>query len=51
LIGAGVAVSPYRVRQGTVLGRAGDVSIRIDADAQVWVGGSVVPCVEGTVRI
>jgi PhzF family phenazine biosynthesis protein len=51
LIGSGVAVPPYRVRQGTVLGRAGDVRIRIDADAQVWVGGTVVPCVEGTVRI
>jgi PhzF family phenazine biosynthesis protein len=51
LIGAGVATPPYRVRQGTVLGRAGDVRIRVDAAAQVWVGGAVVPCVEGTVLV
>jgi PhzF family phenazine biosynthesis protein len=51
LVGTGVASPPYRVRQGTVLGRAGDVRIRVDADAQVWVGGAVVPCVEGTVWI
>jgi PhzF family phenazine biosynthesis protein len=48
LIGEGLAADNYVARQGTVLGRAGKVFIdRIGDD--IWVGGDVVQCIEGTV--
>jgi PhzF family phenazine biosynthesis protein len=48
LIGAGMAGDSYVVTQGTVMGRAGRVFIdRIGDD--IWVGGEVVRCIEGTV--
>lgn len=50
LIGAGLAPSAYAVRQGTRLGRAGRVQIE-SAGGDVWVGGEVVTCVEGTVAL
>ncbi len=48
LLSTGRAQAPYLVRQGTALGRDGQVRITQDADGQVWVGGSVVTCVCGT---
>jgi PhzF family phenazine biosynthesis protein len=51
LLGAGLAKAPYLVRQGTVLGRSGQVRITQDASGQVWVGGSAVTCVAGTVEL
>jgi PhzF family phenazine biosynthesis protein len=48
LIGAGMAADSYVATQGTALGRAGKVFIdRIGDD--IWVGGEVVRCIEGTV--
>jgi PhzF family phenazine biosynthesis protein len=41
----------YSARQGTVLGRAGQVFLCTDAQGQVWVGGDVVGCIEGTVSL
>ena len=41
----------YSARQGTVLGRAGQVLLSQDAQAQVWVGGDVVACVQGFVTL
>jgi PhzF family phenazine biosynthesis protein len=41
----------YSARQGTVLGRAGQVFLSQDAQAQVWVGGDVVACVQGFVTL
>lgn len=41
----------YSARQGTVLGRAGQVFLSQDAQGQVWVGGDVVGCVQGTVQL
>lgn len=41
----------YRARQGTALGRAGQVFLSRDAQGQVWVGGDVVGCIEGSVRL
>jgi PhzF family phenazine biosynthesis protein len=39
----------YTARQGTVLGRAGQVSVRYDdAAGKTWVGGSAVTIVDGT---
>ena len=51
LLSTGRAQAPYLARQGTVLGRRGEVRITQDADGQVWVGGSVVTCVSGSVDL
>lgn len=48
LLGSGRATAPYVARQGTALGRAGDVHISRDADGAIWVGGATVTCVAGT---
>jgi len=50
LIGAGLAPRQYVAAQGTALGRAGRVHVVADAD-NVWIGGDVAPCVEGTVLL
>jgi PhzF family phenazine biosynthesis protein len=41
----------YSARQGTVLGRAGQVLLSQDTDGQVWVAGDVVGCVQGVVNL
>ena len=41
----------YRARQGTALGRSGEVFVQRDAAGQVWIGGDVVGCVRGEVRL
>jgi predicted PhzF superfamily epimerase YddE/YHI9 len=41
----------YLAAQGSCLGRAGRVHIERDATGQVWVGGQVVTCVDGQVRL
>jgi PhzF family phenazine biosynthesis protein len=42
----------YTVRQGTALGRAGQVSVRYDdAAGKTWIGGSTVTVVDGTFRL
>jgi predicted PhzF superfamily epimerase YddE/YHI9 len=41
----------YVASQGTCLGRAGRVHMERDASGQVWVGGQVVTCVDGVVRL
>jgi PhzF family phenazine biosynthesis protein len=51
LLSTGRAQAPYVARQGTALGRSGEVRITQDADGQVWVGGSVVTCVSGSVDL
>lgn len=50
LVGNGIA-SPtgYIVRQGTILGRNGRVSISSDDNGQVWVGGNCNICITGQV--
>lgn len=50
LIGAGMSPQRYVAAQGAVLGRAGRVFIEHDG-REVWVGGDVSPCIEGTVRL
>ncbi|GAA1360747.1 PhzF family phenazine biosynthesis protein [Arthrobacter rhombi] len=49
MIPAGLAPSSYTVRQGTRLGRAGQVGLS-EHDGGIWVSGQVITCVEGTVR-
>lgn len=41
----------YRASQGRELGRDGYVDLRIDADDAVWIGGAVITCVTGTLRL
>jgi PhzF family phenazine biosynthesis protein len=51
LLGAGRIRAPYVASQGTAIGRRGRVRISQDGDGQVWVGGSVVTCITGTVEL
>ena len=51
LLATGRAKAPYLARQGTALGRRGEVHISSDPDGTVWVGGGVVTCVSGTVDL
>jgi PhzF family phenazine biosynthesis protein len=51
LLATGRVQAPYVARQGTALGRNGQVRVSQDTDGQVWVGGSVVTCVSGTVEL
>lgn len=42
----------YTVRQGTAIGRAGDVFVRYDdAAGKTWIGGTSVTIVDGTFRL
>ncbi len=41
----------YSARQGTMLGRAGQVFLSQDSQRQVWVAGDVVACIQGTVNL
>jgi PhzF family phenazine biosynthesis protein len=50
LIGSGVARSSYVASQGTVLGRAGRIHVEQDG-AEIWIGGNVVTCIEGSVTL
>ena len=47
----GRATAPYVARQGTVLGRSGEVHVSQDEDLLVWVGGGTITCIEGTVSL
>ncbi len=50
LIGAGLAESRYVASQGAAIGRAGRIYIESVGET-IWVGGSSVTCIDGTVRI
>jgi PhzF family phenazine biosynthesis protein len=50
LIGAGLAPERYVAAQGSALGRAGRVFVERDG-ADLWVGGHVSACIEGTVAL
>jgi PhzF family phenazine biosynthesis protein len=44
--------SHYTARQGTALGRAGNVSVHYDdAAGKTWIGGPSVTIVDGTFRL
>ena len=49
LIAEGLAPTHYLASQGESLGRAARIRIAQDSQAQVWVGGHAVTCIEGTV--
>jgi PhzF family phenazine biosynthesis protein len=50
LIGAGLAPASYVAAQGAALGRAGRVFVE-QSGADIWIGGDVVTCIEGTVEL
>lgn len=52
LLGTGQVRAPYVASQGGALGRAGRVHVdRDEASGDVWIGGHVVTCVDGTVEL
>jgi PhzF family phenazine biosynthesis protein len=51
LLGSGRASAPYTASQGTVLERAGRVSITQDSDGTLWVGGATLTCIDGTLDL
>jgi PhzF family phenazine biosynthesis protein len=51
LVADGHMPAAYSARQGTMLGRAGQVFLSQDPQGQVWVGGDVVACVQGVVTL
>ena len=51
LMAEGHMPNSYSARQGTVLGRAGQVFLSQDESGQVWVGGDVVGCIQGLVTL
>jgi PhzF family phenazine biosynthesis protein len=52
LLRSGQVTAPYVASQGTAVGRAGRAHITWDGgDSDVWVGGSTVTCVTGTVDL
>ena len=51
LLGSGRITAPYVSRQGTALGRAGDVFVDQGADGTVWVGGATRTLIEGTAAL
>lgn len=50
LIGKGIAPASYIASQGTALGRAGRVHVQRAGD-DIWIGGSVVTCIEGKLQL
>ena len=50
LITAGLAPPVYVAAQGAALGRAGRVYVE-QSGADIWIGGDVVTCIEGTVAL
>ena len=51
LMADGHMPAAYSARQGTMLGRSGQVFLSQDTHGQVWVGGDVVGCIQGTVNL
>lgn len=51
LIAEGRLPERYLAAQGQCLGRAGRVHVERDGTGQVWIGGSSVTCIDGTVTL
>jgi len=50
LLAEGLAPASYVVSQGLTMGRAGRIQVEQVGD-EIWIGGSVVTCIAGTLRI
>jgi predicted PhzF superfamily epimerase YddE/YHI9 len=51
LIEAGRFMPPYLASQGKAMGHEGEIHISMDQMNQVWIGGEVTACIQGTVEI
>ena len=51
LIGLGRFIPPYLASQGKAMGHVGEVHVSMDESKQVWIGGEVTACIQGTVEI
>lgn len=51
LIPAALAPTAYLVAQGTAMGRAGRVQVTSGEDGEVWIGGSCVTVIDGTLHL
>ena len=47
LTSTGRATTPYTARQGTALGRLGQVRVSHDDDGTIWTGGGTITCLQG----
>ena len=45
------SLTSYRARQGTALGRDGQVWVERDNDDTIWIGGDTVTVIDGTVEL
>lgn len=50
LVRTGAVHSGYTASQGTVVGRAGRITVTVDGDGEVWIGGATTTCVRGEIR-
>jgi PhzF family phenazine biosynthesis protein len=50
MLGKGLAPSAYVVSQGVTMGRAGRIHVEQIGD-EVWIGGAVVTCINGTLTL
>lgn len=51
LVGTGRLTAPYTAFQGTAVGRAGQVHIDRDDDGTIWVGGTTITRIVGSVTV
>ncbi|SFX13868.1 PhzF family phenazine biosynthesis protein [Pseudomonas sp. NFACC36] len=50
MLGKGLAPSSYVVSQGVTMGRAGRIHVE-QVGEEVWIGGAVVTCIEGSLTL
>lgn len=50
LLGEGLAPASYVVSQGLTMGRAGRIQVE-QVGGEIWIGGAVVTCISGTLKI
>jgi predicted PhzF superfamily epimerase YddE/YHI9 len=50
LLSEGLAPASYVVSQGLTMGRAGRIQVEQVGD-EIWIGGSVVTCISGTLTL
>jgi PhzF family phenazine biosynthesis protein len=51
LMRSGAVDGNYRVSQGTCVGRAGTVALRVDEAGTIWVGGATTTCISGSITV
>lgn len=51
MLAEGRLTKPYIAAQGTAINRKGRVSVKSDANSQVWIGGQVHILIEGTLAL